>query len=97
MNISNDRVSLSEIYNQFLEYESNNTIKVEIFPPKFCTNSANSSNASDSLAVEDKPTILSSQDEKILSILEKLQRKSPSKASNNSNNRISGYFCSDSF
>ena len=86
---------MSEIYNQLLEDELNNTSKVEIFPPKFCTNSASSSIASDSTAVEDKPTILSSQDEEILSILEKLLRNSPSKTFNNSNDRISGYFCSD--
>ena len=39
--------------------------------------------------------MLSSQDEEILVILEKLQRKSPSTAFNNSNDRISRYFCSD--
>ena len=86
---------MSEIYNQLLEDESNNTSKIEISPPEVCTNSASSSNASYSIAVEDNPTILSSQDEEILSISEELQRKSPSKASNNSNDRISGYFCSD--
>ena len=93
INISNDTVNLSEIYNQLLEDELNNTSKVEISPPKVCTNSASSSNASDSIAVEDNPTILSSQNEEIFSILEELQRKS--KAFNNSNDRISGYFCSD--
>ena len=36
--------------------------------------------------------MLSSQDEEILVILEELQRKSPSTAFNNSNDRISGYF-----
>ena len=91
INNSNDTVNLSEIYNQFLEDELNNTCKVEISPPKVCTNSASSSNASDSLVVEDNPTILSSQNEEIFSILEELQRKS--KAFNNSNDRISGYFC----
>ena len=95
MNISNDTVNLSEIYNQLLEDESNNTSKIEISPPKVCTNPASSSNASDFIAVVDNPTILSSQDEEILSILEELQRKSPSKASNNSNDCIPGYFCSD--
>ena len=74
-----------------LEDELNNTSKVDISPPKVCTNSASSSNASDSLVVEDNPTILSSQNEEIFSILEELQRKS--KAFNNSNDRISGYFC----
>ena len=39
--------------------------------------------------------MLSSQHEEILSVLEELQRISPSKAFNNSNDRISGYFCSD--
>ena len=97
INISNDTANLSEIYNQLLEDELNNTSKVEISPPKVSTNSASSSNASDSKAVEDNPTILSSQDEETLSILEKLQRKSPSKAFNNSNDRTTGYFCSDSF
>ena len=76
---------MSEIYNQLLEDESNNTSKVEISPPKVCTNSTSSSNGSDSIAVEDDPTILFSQDEEILSILEKLQRTSPSKASNSNN------------
>ena len=97
INISNDTVNLSEIYNQLLEDELNNTSKVEISPPKVCTNSASSSNASDSIAVEDNPTILSSQDEEIFSILEELQRESSSKDFNidKSNNRISGYFCSD--
>ena len=38
----------------------------------------------------------SSQDEEILSILEELQRQSPSKALNSSGSDwISGYFCSD--
>ena len=97
INISNDTANLSEIYNQLLEDELNNTSKVEISPPKVSANSASSSNASDSKAVEDNPTILSSQDEETLSILEKLQRKSPSKAFNNSNDRTTGYFCSDSF
>ena len=46
-------------------------------------------------AVEDNPTILSSQHKEILSVLEELQRISPSKAFNNSNDRISGYFCLD--
>ena len=86
---------MSEIYNQLFEDELNNTSKVEISPPKVCTNSASSSNASDSIAVEDNPNILSSQDEDILSKLEELQRKSPSKAFNNSNDRICTYFCSD--
>ena len=88
---------MSEIYNQLLENELSNTSKVEISSPKVCTNSAKSSNASDSIAAEDNPTILSSQDEEVLSILEELQRKSPSKDFNidNSSNRISGYFCSD--
>ena len=95
INISNDTVNLSEIYNQLLEDELNNVTKVEISPPKLCTNSASSSNASDSIVVEDNPTILSSQDEEILPILEELQRKSPSKDFNNSNDRASGYFCSD--
>ena len=95
INNSNDTVNLSEIYNQFLEDELNNTCKVEISPPKVCTNSASSSNASDSIAVEDNPNILFSQDEDILSKLEELQRKSPSKAFNNSNDRICTYFCSD--
>ena len=95
INISNDTVNLSEIYNQLLEDELNNTSKVEISPPKVCTNSASSSNASDSIDVEDSFTISSSQDVEILSILEELQRKSPSKAFNNSNDRISRYFCSD--
>ena len=75
--------------------ESKNTSKVEISPPKVFTNSASSSNASSFIVVEDNPNILSSQDEEILSILEELQKKSPSKDSNNSNDRISGYFCSD--
>ena len=95
INISNDTVNLSEIYNQLLEDELNNTSKVEVSPPKVSTNLASSLNASDSVAVEDNHTILSSQDEEILSILEELQRKSPSKAFNNSNDRISGCFCSD--
>ena len=93
INISNDAVNLSKIHKQLLEDELNNTSKVDISPPKVCTNSASSSNASDSLVVEDNPTILSSQNEEIFSILEELQRKS--KAFNNSNDRISGYFCSD--
>ena len=95
INISNDTVNLSEIYNQLLEDELNNTSKVEISSAKVCTNSDTSWNASDSIAVEDNPTVLSSQDEEILSILEELQRKSPSKGFNNSNDHISGYFCSD--
>ena len=66
MNISNDTVNLSEIYNQLLEDESNNTSKTEISPPKVCTNAASSSNASDFIAVVDNPTKLSSQDEEIL-------------------------------
>ena len=70
---------------------------MEILPHKVCTNSASSSNASDSVTVEGNPTILSSPDEEILSILEKLRGKSLYKASNNNNNnnRIAGYFCSD--
>ena len=69
---------------------------MEISPHKVCTNSASSSNASDSVTVEGNPTILSSPDEEILSILEKLRGKSLYKASNNNNNnRIAGYFCSD--
>ena len=92
MNKSYDTINLSEIYNQLLKDESKNASKVEISPPKVCTNSASSSNASDSIVVEDNPTLLSSQDDEILSILEELQRKSPFKASNNSNDRISGYF-----
>ena len=84
---------MSEIYSELLENELNNTSKAEISPAKVFTNSASSSNASDSIAVEGNPTILSSQNEEIFSILEALQRKS--KAFNNSNDRISGYFCSD--
>ena len=75
MNISNDTVNFSEIYDQLLEDESNNTSRIEIFPPKFCTNSASSSNASDSIVVEDNSTIFSSQGAEILLILEELQRK----------------------
>ena len=95
MNISNYTVNLSEIYHQLLEDQSKSTSKVEIFSPKVCTNLVSSSNASDPIVIEDNSTILSSQNEEILSILEELQRKSPSKASNNSNDRISGYFCSE--
>ena len=94
MKISNGTVGLSEIYNQLLEDESNSTSKVEIYPPKGCTNSFSSSNASNSMPDEDNPTILSSQDEETFSILEELQWKSPSKAFNN-NDRISRYFCSE--
>ena len=94
MNISNGTVDLSEIYNQLLEDESNSTSKAEISPPKACTNSASSSNAPNSMPDEDNPTILSSQDEETFSILEELQWKSPSKASNN-NDCISRYFCSE--
>ena len=51
---------------------------------------------SDSIAAEDNPTVVSSQDEEILSISEELQRQSPSKALNScGRDRISGYFCSD--
>ena len=78
MNISNDRINLFEIYNQLPEDDSKNTSKVETCPQKVCTNSASSSNASNSKIDEDNPTILSSQDEEILPILEELQRKSPS-------------------
>ena len=46
-----------------LEDESNNTSKIEISPPKVCTNSASFSKASDFIVVEDNPTILSAQDE----------------------------------
>ena len=95
INISNDTVNSSEIYNQLLEDELNNTSKVEVSSLKVSTNLASSLNASDSVAVEANHTILSSQNEEMLSILEELQRKSPSKAFNNSNDRISGYFCSD--
>ena len=95
MNISSNAVILSEIYNQLPEDESKNTSKVEISPPKVCTNSASSSSASDSKVIEINPTISSSQDEEIISVLEELQRKLPSKASNNDNDRIAGYFCSD--
>ena len=95
MNISNGMVILSEIYNQLPEDKSKNTSIVEISPPKVCTNSASSSSASDSVVIEINPTISSSQDEEIISILEELQRKSPSTASNNDNDRISEYFCSD--
>ena len=95
INIFNDAVNLSKIYNQLLEDELNNTSKVDIIPPKVCTNSASSSNSSDSIAVEDNLTILSAQDEEILSVSEELQSKSPSKAFHNSNDRISGYFCSE--
>ena len=95
INISNYTVNLSEIYNQLLEDELNNTSKVEVSPLKVSTNLASSLNASDSVAVEANHTILSSQNEEILSILEELQRKSPSQAFNNSNDHISGYFCSD--
>ena len=40
INISNDTVNLSEIYNQLLDDELNNTSKVEISPPKGFTNLA---------------------------------------------------------
>ena len=40
INISNDTVNLSEIYNQLLDDELNNTSKVEISPPKVFTNLA---------------------------------------------------------
>ena len=95
INISNDTVNLCEISSHLLQDELNNTFKVEIYPLKVRTNSSSSSNASGSIAVEDNPTVLSSQDEEVISILEELQRKSPSKAFNNSNDRISRYFCSD--
>ena len=68
VNISDDMVNLSEIYYQLLEDESKNTSKVEISPPKVCTNSAGSSNASDSIVVEDNPTVSSSQYDETLSI-----------------------------
>ena len=48
INICNDTVNLSEIYNQLLEDELNTISKIEISPPKVCTNSASSSNALDS-------------------------------------------------
>ena len=82
---------MSEIYKQLIEDENKNSLKIEIAPPKVCVNSVTSSNASDSIVVEDIPTVFSSQDEEILSILEKLQRQSPSKALNSSgSDRISG-------
>ena len=92
MNITNGVVVFSEIYNQLFEEESKNTSKSEIYPPKACTSSASCSNTSDSVVVENNPTILSSQDEEILSILEELQGKSPDKVSNNNNDRVSGSF-----
>ena len=75
---------MSKIYNQFLEDESNNTSKIETSPPKVCSNSTSSSNASDFVAAEDSPTILSSQDEEILSILQELTEE-VTISSNNSN------------
>ena len=48
INICNDTVSSSEIYNQLLEDELNKVSKIEISPPKVCTNLASSSNALDS-------------------------------------------------
>ena len=72
MNISSNAVILSEIYNQLPEDKSKNTSKVEISPPKVCTNSASSSSASDSKVIEINPTISSSQDEEIISVLEEL-------------------------
>ena len=59
MNVSNDTINLSAIYNQVLDDESKNTSEVEISPPTVCNNSARSSNASDSIVVEDNPTMLS--------------------------------------
>ena len=88
--------NLPEIYKQLREDENKNFLKIETAPPKVCINSATSSNASDSIFVEDNPTVFSSQDEEILSILEELQRQPPAKALNSSgSDRISGYFCSD--
>ena len=59
--------NLSQIYKQLIEDENKNSLKIEIAPPKVCINSATSSNASDSIFVEDNPTVFSSQDEEILS------------------------------
>ena len=88
--------NLSEIYKPLIEDENKDSLKTEIAPPKVCINSATSSNRSDSIVVENNPTVFSSLDEEILSILEKLQRQSPSKALNSSgSDLISGYFCSD--
>ena len=54
--------NLSEIYKQLIEDENKSSFKIEIAPPKVCINSATSSNASDSIFVEDNPTVFSSQD-----------------------------------
>ena len=69
-----NNINLSDKYLDLLKGEENNSSKTDTSSPHVCTNSAQSLNHSKSLE-EDSDTKLSTQDKKILSILEELENK----------------------
>ena len=64
--------------------------------PKLCSNPNHTISLSDSIKDENNSFVFFSEGQKMLSIIEELQKQSPSQTSINcSNDRISGYFCLD--
>ena len=91
---SNTIVDLKNIQSIFMRDENLKSSKIQNSPPDFCTDSSGSGNAYSnvSLNVKSKKNF-STQDEELLEILEELQK--PTKGTIGENDRLEGYFCSD--
>ena len=83
---------MSKIYSDLLAGK-NRSSKIDTSSPDLCTNSAHISNDSGSSNGEKNEPSFCTLDKEILSILEELEQVQST--SINKNDRISGYFCSD--
>ena len=68
--------------------------KIQNSPPDLCTDSSSSGNTSSNVSLNvESEKVFSTQDEEFLEILEELQK--PTKGTIDENDRLEGYFCSD--
>ena len=89
-------VNFSELYLNILETEQTNSSKMEIAPPKFCTDSSEYQNSSSLLVGSNETELFSTQGRELVSILVDLgNTANNSEANAIGKTRFSGYFCSD--
>ena len=87
-----NNVNLSDMYLDLLKDEENNPSKTATSPPQVCASSAESLNHSRS-SDEESDILLSTEDKKILFILEEMDNKNDT-SNINSQSTLTSYFCS---
>ena len=86
-------MNLKNIQSILLRDENLKSSKIQNSPPDICTDSSSSGNASSNVSLKVESETFSTQDEDLLDILVELQK--PIKGAIGENDRLEGYFCSD--